>query len=74
MVGSAVATTGNNIISTGTGQLSVIRESQRVLGLKNYLRPKITLQTAPLATIATADQVIINADTGVQLSGAQVDA
>jgi len=74
MVGDSTATTGNNNISSGDGQLSVIRESERVLGLKNYLRPKITLQTAPLATIAIANQVIINADTGVQLSGAQIDA
>jgi len=74
MVGDSTATTGNNVISSGDCQLSVIRESERVLGLKNYLRSKITLQTAPLATIAIANQVIINADTGVQLSGAQIDA
>nr|WPR18653.1 MAG: hypothetical protein [Chemarfal virus 79] len=74
MVGDNTAVTGNNSISLGDCQLSVIRESQRVLGLKNYLRPKITLQTAPLATIAIANQVIINSDTGVALSGTVIDA
>jgi len=74
MVGDSQATVGNNIISSGDCQLSVIRESQRVLGLKNYLRTKITLQTAPLSTIAIANQVIINSDTGVALSGTVIDA
>jgi len=74
MVGSAEATVGNNVISTGSCQLSVIRESQRVLGLKNYLRSKILLQTAPLTQIAIGNQVILNSDTGVALSGAVIDA
>jgi len=74
MVGDNTPTTGNNIISLGDSQISVIRESQRVLGLRNYLRPKIIAQTVPLATVAIANQVIINADTGVALSGAVIDA
>lgn len=64
----------NNSISTGIAQLSVIRENQRVLGIESKYRSKIVLQTAPLTEIATANQVIINSDTGVGLSGAIVDA
>jgi len=74
MVGDSTVTTGNNVLTLGSCQLSVIRESQRVLGLKNYLRSKILLQTAPLASVAIANQVIINSDTGVALSGTVLDA
>lgn len=70
IVGSAVA---DGVVSTGDAQLSVIRESTRTLGMKNTLQSKVLLQTAPLATIAIANQVIINADTGVGLSGAVLD-
>lgn len=73
IVGSSVATTGDGVVSTGDCQLSVIRESTRNLGMKNTLQSKILLQTAPLATIAIANQVIINSDTGVGLSGAVLD-
>jgi len=37
------------------------------------LKPNVFLQTAAMTQIATANQVIINADTGVQLSGAIID-
>jgi len=74
VVGSSVAISGNNIISTGDAQLSVIRESKRIVGVENYLRPKMLLQTPPLASIAIEAQVIINADTGVGLIGTIVDA
>jgi len=64
----------SSIVSTGTAQLSVIRESVRILGLKNLLKSNVVLQTAQLSQIATATQVIINADTGVGLSGAVIDS
>lgn len=74
IVGDSTAVTGDGIISTGSAQLSVIRENQRVLGVESKYRSKIVLQTAPLTQIAIANQVIINSDTGVGLSGAIVDA
>jgi len=64
IVGDATVTTGDNVVSIGTAQLSVIRESTRILGMKNTLRSKVLLQTAPLATVAINQQVIINSDTG----------
>jgi len=63
-----------NSVSTGTGQLSIIRSNTRVLGLVNKLRPKILLQTANLTDIANANQVIINNDTGIQDIGVDLDA
>jgi len=74
IVGSSEAVAGNNVISTGDCQLSVIRESKRIIGVENTLKTKVFLQTAPLATIAIANQVIINSDTGIGLSGAVIDA
>lgn len=62
-----------NLVSTGSSQLSVIREDVRILGLKNSIHSKVMLQTAPLTTIIKANQVIINPDTGVQSSGGYVD-
>jgi len=73
IVGDSTATSGDGTISTGSGQLSVIRESKRILGLENTLKSKIVLQTANLGSILAAAQVIINPDTGVQLSGAVQD-
>jgi len=67
---SAVA----NSISTGTGQLSIIRENIRLLGLENKLRRKIMLQTANLTDIANANQQIINQDSGVSDVGVELDA
>lgn len=74
IVGDATVTTGDNVVSIGTAQLSVIRESTRILGVKNTLRSKILLQTAPLATIAINQQVIINSDTGDAQVSQFVDA
>jgi len=74
IVGDSTAITGDNVISTGTCQLSVIRENQRLLGMKNTLRSKTIMQTVPLTQIAIANQVIINSDTGVGLSGTVIDA
>lgn len=74
IVGDSTAVTGNNVISTGDAQLSVIREQKRILGAKTAIKSRVLLQTAPLTGIAIANQVVINADTGVQLSGALVDA
>ena len=63
-----------NLVSTGTGQLSVIRENFRILGLENKLRRKIMLQTAQLTDIANANQAIINPDTGVADTGVDLEA
>jgi len=72
--GGIVGDTLSSTISTGTCQLSVVRESTRILGLKNYLKPNVVLQTAPLTTILASQQVILNSDTGVALSGAVFDS
>nr|UOF81629.1 putative capsid protein [Cressdnaviricota sp.] len=69
-----VGSTESSDISTGSCQLSVIRENTRTLGMKNTLRSKTVLQTAPLTQIAIASQVIINSDTGVGLSGTVIDS
>ena len=62
-----------NSVSTGTGQLSVIRENQRILGLENKLRRKIMLQTPQLTDIPNANQQIINSDTGASDTGVELD-
>jgi len=64
----------SSAISTGTGQLSVIREYTRILGLKNANKSKIVMVTAPLATISDATQQIINSDTGILDVGVDTDA
>jgi len=74
IVGDSTAISGDGIISTGSCQVSCIRESTRTLGMKNTLRSKTVLQTAPLTQILIGNQVIINSDTGVGLSGAVIDA
>jgi len=72
IVGDSTVTTGDNVISTGSCQLSVIRENQRILGIENKLKSKIVLQTAPLTQIGIANQVIINSDTGAATVGGTV--
>lgn len=62
IVGSNVA---NNLISTGSGQLSCIMEEKRLIGIAGRLKSKIVMPTAPLAGIALANQVVINPDTGI---------
>lgn len=74
IVGDSTVTTGDNVISTGSAQLSVIREDIRILGQKNGLKPKVMLQTIPLTGITNANQYIINPDTGVAGSGYSGDA
>lgn len=63
-----------NLVSTGSAQLSIIREDIRILGQKNVLKPKVLLQTNPLTTILKADQTIINPDSGTVLNGFSDDA
>lgn len=73
IVGDNTVTTGDNVISSGTAQISVIRETVRQLGLANKLKKKVVLQTAPLTTIADNRQQIINIDSGVTDVGVDVD-
>ena len=72
IVGDSTALT--DTISTGTAQLSVIRQSVRILGLENTLKSKIVLQTAPPTTIGNATQIIINPDAGISDTGVELDA
>jgi len=74
IVGDGTVTTGDNVVSIGTTQLSVIRESTRTLGLENTLKSKIVLQTAPPTNIANASQIIINPDAGVMDTGVELDS
>ncbi len=71
VVGSNIV---NNQISTGSGQLSVIMEEKRIVGLSGRLKSKLVMPTAPLAGIALANQTTINPDTGVQDVGYEEDA
>lgn len=71
VVGSSIA---NNVISTGSGQLSCIMEEKRLIGIAGRLRSKVVMPTAPLAGIAAANQVTINPDTGIQDVGYEEDA
>ena len=73
IVGDSTAVTGDGVVSIGLGQLSVVRESLRTIGMKNTLRSKVCLQTAPLTTIAVNTQLTINPDTGVQDVSAEFD-
>lgn len=74
VVGSDDLVAGIGVVSTGSAQLSVIREDIRILGQKNGLKSKILLQTSPLSQIPAGNQVIINPDTGVQLDAYVEDA
>jgi len=62
------------LITSGSCQLSCIRESTRTLGLVNPLRSQVLLQTAPLSIIPLNVQYIINPDTGVADVGVDQDA
>jgi len=73
IVGDSTPTTGDGVVSIGSTQLSVYRESSRVIGLKNYLRSKIMLQTVPIANIAAAAQVTVNPDTSAVDIGTAFD-
>lgn len=66
--------TANNVISTGSGQLSCVLEEKRILGCMTKMRNQVTMITAPLSGIAKANQYIINPDTGVADTGYEEDA
>lgn len=66
---SAVA----NRVSTGKCQLSVINTVKRVISVNSKIQSKITLMTQPLSAIPTAQEQIINADSGVQQTGYDED-
>lgn len=72
IVGDSTALSSS--VSTGTGQLSVIREYTRILGLKTLNKSKVVMVTAPLATISDATQQTINSDTGILDIGVDTDA
>lgn len=65
IVGDSTVTTGDNVISTGSGQLSCVLIEKRVVGIQTRTRSKIVMPTAPLAGIAKASQYVINPDTGI---------
>jgi len=71
--GGIVGDTTSSEISTGLSQLSCIRESKRIIGIRNKLKSKIYLVTAPPAIIAPANNLIINSDTGQALGGVAID-
>jgi hypothetical protein len=73
VVGDATTTTGDGIVSTGTTQLSCIRQSSRVIGVKTKLRSKVCMITAPMNEIIQAQQVVINPDTGASDQGVELD-
>lgn len=73
IVGDATVTTGNNVISTGSGQLSCIVEEKRIISHKGRKGYKVVMPTNPLAGIALAAQYTINPDTGVADTGADQD-
>jgi len=73
IVGDNTSVSGDGKVSIGNSQLSVIRESKRIIGLETTLKAKVYLQTAPLDTIALANQVVINQDTGVAQVGTVQD-
>ncbi len=73
IVGDSTVSTGDNVISTGTGQLSCICEEKRVIGTFGKTLGQVVMPTAPLAGIAQAAQFTINPDTGVGDIGAELD-
>lgn len=72
IVGDSGETAG--LITSGSAQLSCIRESTRTLGIVNPLRSQVILITAPLSIIPLNVQQIINPDTGVADIGVDQDA
>lgn len=73
IVGDATVTTGDNVISTGSGQLSCIVEEKRIISHKGRKGLRVVMPTNPLTTIALASQYTINPDTGVADVGADQD-
>lgn len=74
IVGDSTATTGNNVISTGSGQLSCMLVEKRILGAVNRTHVKLVMPTTAPAGIAVANQQTINPDTGVMDIGYEDDA
>lgn len=66
--------TANNVISTGSGQLSCMLVEKRVLGLVSKNKSKLVMPTTAPAGIAIASQQTINPDTGVIDIGYDDDA
>jgi len=64
IVGDSTVTTGDNIISTGSGQLSCMLVEKRIVGVANRTHVKIVMPTQAPAGIAKAAQYTINPDTG----------
>lgn len=73
IVGDSTATTGDNVVSTGTTQLSCIRQSTRIIGVKSKIRSKVVLRTGPMISIGASTQYTINPDTGVSDTGVELD-
>lgn len=72
IVGDAIA---NNVVSTGSGQLSCILEEKRIIGTRGRNNNgKIFMATPPLAGILNANQFTINPDSGVADTGYEEDA
>lgn len=67
-------TTVANQISTGSAQLSCMLVEKRIVGLYNKHHTKLVMPTAAPAGIAISNQVIINADTGIQDVAYEEDA
>jgi len=59
----------NNVVTTGSAQLACIVEEKRILGTMGKQKTQIVMRTAPLATVALADQFTINPDSGVADTG-----
>lgn len=75
IVGDGTVTSGDNIVSIGSGQLSCVLEEKRIVGVRGRnTNGKVVMITAPLTQIAKASQVVINPDTGVQDLGYEEDA
>jgi len=74
IVGDATVTTGDNVVSTGSAQLSCILEEKRILGTHGKMKAQVVMRTAPLTQIAKSSQYIINPDTGVADTGYDDDA
>lgn len=73
IVGDATATSGDNVISTGSAQLSCILIEKRIIGQMQRQKTKVIMPTPPLSGIAKAQQYIINPDTGAGQIGESED-
>jgi len=62
--GQIVGSSTSSSVSTGFTQLSVMRSSVRQLGVRNKLKPKIYLITAPPDVVGILQNTIINPDLG----------